>query len=48
VRSEGWGQKYDEVISISDDPTAIRNSRIQPFRSLLRGYTGLQKIPGVR
>jgi hypothetical protein len=48
VRSEGWAAKYDEVISVSDEPAVPRNSRIQPFRSLLRGYTGFQKIPGVR
>jgi hypothetical protein len=48
VRSEGWAQKYDELIPISDDPTAIRNSRIQPFRSSIRGYTGTLKQPATR
>ena len=47
VRCDGWSSRYDESLYHSEVGTG-RNSRIQPFRSVVRGYTGMQKTPGLR
>ncbi len=48
IRNEGWCQRYDEIIPIGDEANLLKNTRIQPFRSLIRGYTGQRKTPSVR
>jgi hypothetical protein len=48
VRNEGWGQRYDEFISLPEDSNPSKNAKIQPFRSVVRGYTGVRKNPSAR
>jgi hypothetical protein len=48
IRNEGWPQKYDEIIAIADESSTFKCSKIQPFRSIVRGYTGQKKNPGSR
>jgi hypothetical protein len=48
LRFEGWQQKYDEIVHLPDDISIARNTKIQPFRTITRGYSGPQKHPGTR
>ena len=48
IRNEGWGQRYDETIPLTEDLFSTAHARIQPFRSIIRGYTGARKNPSPR
>lgn len=48
IRSEGWGQRYDELVPLTDDTALNQHSRIQPFHTIIRGYTGVKKTPSPR
>jgi hypothetical protein len=41
VRFDGWGAKYDE-------PYRFTSMKLAPFRSIVIGYTGQKKNPGIR
>lgn len=41
VRFDGWGQKYDEYYRFT-------SPKLAPFRSIIIGYTGQKKNPGLR
>ena len=43
IRLDGFCQRFDEVIAIPEDIHALKNARIQPFRTVVRGYTGQKK-----
>lgn len=40
--------RYDEIIPLTDETSKLKNTRLQPFRSNIRGYTGSRKCPGIR
>lgn len=49
VRSEGWSSKFDEVKHFPSQLiqlTAV--TRVKPFRTIVRGYTGQVKNPALR
>lgn len=48
VRMDGWEMKYDEVTIYDIQLIPIGSSKLKPFRSRVRGYTGQKKSPGVR
>lgn len=47
IRLEGWASKYDEILPIQETKQQI-NSKIKPFRSLIRGCRGVMKTPAIR
>lgn len=48
IRCEGYPSKFDEIILISNLVAAIRNQKILPFRTLLRGHVGQRKTSASR
>lgn len=49
VRSEGWSGKFDEVIHFSSQLIQLTAAtRVKPFRTIVRGYTGQVKNPALR
>jgi len=41
VRFDGWGEKYDEIYRFS-------SPKLVQFRTIVVGYTGQKKNPGIR
>lgn len=49
VRSEGWSGKFDEVSHFPSQLIQLNAAtRVKPFRTIVRGYTGQVKNPALR